>query len=108
MRALHERVDAPIAIVDVHGSVAGRHGHRKSEPRTRPVHEHAVAIPDLRYELRYAFRIRRRVRIEARLATAQQVVDARGVRELLQLQVEQVADLEPGGNVRPGAREQAD
>ena len=108
MRALHECVDAPVSTVDMDGCVTGRERHRKPEPRPRPVNEDAVAIPDLRHELRHTVPARCRARIEARLASTQQIIDARGVRELLQLEVEELTDFVARRYVGCAARENAD
>src|SRR5205807_369577 len=108
VRALHERVDTPIAVVDVDGRVAGRYGNRQPGAGARPVDENAITVPDLRDQLGHAFGVRSGPRIEARLVAAQQLVDTRGIGELLQLQIEQLADLVAGGNVCRRARDQGD
>ena len=105
VRALHERVHAPVAVVPVHGRIAGRRRHRQPGPRLRPVDEHAVAIPDLRDELGDAVARSGGAGIEARLASAQQVVDPGRIRELLQLQIEQLTHLVARRDVGRTARE---
>jgi hypothetical protein len=70
---------------------------------------HAVAIPDLRDELGDAGRVRVAARLEPGCRRPRsKVVDARRIRELLELQVEQLAGFTPRREVRGAARGDGD
>jgi hypothetical protein len=108
VRPLHERVHAPVTPVVADRRVAFGRGYRQSHARLRPVHEHAIAVPDLRHELGDAARARVAPRFEAGAIAAEQVVDARRIRELLQLQVEQFARFTTCREVRRAGGRQCD
>ena len=98
--AVDMRIDAPRVPVLHDVGVAFRDRDGQSGARLRPVDEHAVAVPDLGDDLGHARRAPAVARRRRRRAPAQQVLDARRVRELLQLQVEELSDFAPGFDIR--------
>ncbi len=108
VRAFDVRVDAPLAAIARDGRIAFGGGNRQARFRLRPVDQHAVAVPDLRDDLGHAGCAATLGRPQRRLPAAQQVVDPRRVRELLQLQVEELADFALGLDVGERRREHGD
>src|SRR5207342_277894 len=102
------RVDAPDAPVVHDIGIALGDGDGQPGTGLRPVHEHAVAIPDLRDDLGHASDAAPLPGRRWLWPAAHEIVDARGIRELLQLKVEKLADLAPGLDIRGERGERRD
>ena len=108
MAAAYVRVDAPEAPVLHNIGVALGDRDRQPGTRLRPVDEHAVAIPDLRDDFGHAPHAPPLARRRWLRPAPQEIVDARRIRELLQLQIEEVSDLAPRFDIRRERGERRD